>query len=186
MRGSRRQLVAVALFCCLAVGAWPVSASGATTYGPSWGRFTVQFPSTPTKSGNLAKQLTTVKGAVTGYGFAVTKDKDLFDSSSTGPTVPTYEVVTVQFTSASAASSAIATVRKDLSSSKNVAIGGAKGFKAFGSVPAAAASEGHAATKAYTLGVEFLTRGTTGYQIVVAVRTLTAAKTFVSTFRPVS
>jgi hypothetical protein len=185
MRGSRRQLVAVALFCCLAVGAWPASASGATTYGPSWGRFTVQFPSTPTESGNLAKQLTTVKGAVAGYGFAVSHDKDLFDASSTGPTVPTYEVVSVQFTTASAASSAIATVHKDLSSSTQVAVGGAKGFKAFGSVPAAAATEGHAATKAYTLGVEFLTRGTTGYQVVVATRTSKAAEAFVSTFRPV-
>jgi hypothetical protein len=186
MRGSRRQLVAAALFAVLAAGAWPASASGATTYGPSWGKFTAVFPSAPTPSGNLAKQLTDVKGAISGYGFAVTNDKHLFDTSSSGPTVPTYEVVAVRFTSASVASSAIASVRKQLSSPKNVAVGGANGFKAFGSVPGTAKSKGHAATKGYTLGVEFLTRGSTGYQVVVATRASAAARAFVSSVRPVS
>jgi hypothetical protein len=185
MRGRRGRLISVVLFACLAL-AVPTSASGATTYGPSWGKFTADFPSAPTASGNLAKQLTAVKGAEAGYGFAVTTDKHLFDSSSSGPTVPTYEVVAVQFSSASLASSATAAVRKELSSPTSVTVGGAKGFKAFGSVPATAKSKSHAATKAYTLGVEFLTKGSTGFQVVVSTRTAAAAKAFVSSVRPVS
>jgi hypothetical protein len=186
MRGRRRQLVSVALFAGLAAACWPAVASAASTYGPSWGRFTAAFPSTPTESGNLAKQLKDVPGATAGYGFAVTNDKHIFSSSSSGPTVPTYEVVTVRFKSASGADSAIASVRKQLSGPTSVKVGGATGFKAFGAVPASAKTEGHAATAAYTLGVMFLTKGSTGYQVVVATPTSGAAKAFVSSVRPVS
>ena len=186
MRRRRQRLISLALLGGLLGWGWPAMSSAATTYGPSWGRFTAAFPSTPTESGNLLKQLTGVKGAVAGYGFAVTKDKHLFSSSSTGPTVPTYEVVTVQFSSADVASSAIASVRKQLSNPKNVTVGAAKGFKAFGTVAATKKSKGHAATKGYTLGVEFLTKASTGYQVVVETSTSAAATAFVASVRPVS
>ncbi len=185
MRGIRVRSASVAILVAVLAGAWPGPGGAASVYGPKWGRFTAAFPSAPVKSGNLLKQLTGVQGATAGFGYAVTKDKHLFSAKSSGPTVPTYEVVAVRFTSASVASSAIGGVRKQISHPIDVHVAGATGFKAFGSVPGTAKSKGHSATKGYTLGVEFLTRGSTGYQIVVAVRPASAAKAFIASVKPV-
>lgn len=185
MRGIPVRGAVVALVGAVVAFGAPTVTAAATLYGPSWGHFTAAFPSKPTKSGDLSGQLTAVHGATAGYGYAVTKDKHLFSASSSGPTVPTYEVVAVKFTSATKASAAISGVRTQITHPLTVDVNGAKGFKAFGTVAGTAKTETHAATRGYTLGVMFLTKGSTGFQVVVATRTAAAAKAFVASVRPV-
>ncbi|MGH9047800.1 MAG: hypothetical protein ACRDVW_10895 [Acidimicrobiales bacterium] len=160
--------------------------SASSTYGPSWGRFTAGFTSNP-RSQHLVKQVKTVPGAINGYGYAVTADKHIFSSTSTSnPPVPTEEVVAVRFRSTSAAAKAIAGVRKELSKPANVSVDGAKGFQALGRVAATAKTSTQAASKAFTLGVRFLVKGTTGYQVVVAASTAAKAKAFLVSVKPAS
>ena len=143
LRKASAAVAVVAL--ALAVSTPAIVAGGTTnsTYGPKGGKFKADFPSTPKASGNLSSQLSSVSGAVSGYGYAVTADKRIFDGSTTEITaVPTYEVIVIRFSSVGGADTAVDGVETELAKPKDVTVHGSKGLESVSHVAAQKAKNG--------------------------------------------
>ena len=75
----------IRLLAVLVVGGVGVTAAGSTTsvsaasvYGPSWGRFSIDFPSTPTAFNDTAAVRRVLSGYSSVYAYAVASPPDAF------------------------------------------------------------------------------------------------------------
>jgi hypothetical protein len=155
--------------------------AGATVhpYGPSWGRFTVAFPSRPAQSSlksELSQHCVDAQGA---EGLVVSKAKDVFADTATPPS-PTYAVVVARFGNAKAAGKCLVSQRAEFVKPMVLTVAGVKAYEEVGAVPSSISGS----SKPETLAVLLLLAGRNLYQAEAIAGTKAGATGFVRSFRP--
>jgi hypothetical protein len=175
---------AVALSACGSSGSAGSSGStgSASTYGPSFARFTATFPSAPHSASDSKEVLSGFpSGVKTGTAYWVSPIADPLKSSSKTPPAPTYLVVVGQASSAPQGVTFASTI-KQAPGAKPITVNGAKGYTFTSTeknLSASAASDPNA-----TEGYIFVAKGTTLYAVIVVADTAAAARQFLSSFKP--
>jgi hypothetical protein len=158
------------------------STGSASTYGPSFGKFTVTFPSTPHSATDTKEVLSGFpSGVKSGTAYWVSPAADPLTSSSKVPPAPTYLVVVGKATSASQGATFTATI-KPAPGAKAITVNGAKGYT-FSSTEKTL-SQKDATDPSATEAFLYVAKGTTLYAVIVVAKTAAEAKQFLSSFKP--
>jgi hypothetical protein len=171
----------------VAAGALILSACGSSsgsspTYGPSFGQFTVSFPSTPHSATNTKEVLSGFpSGVKSGKAYWISPIADPLKSSSKTPPAPTYLVVVGQAKSAAQGTSFVASI-KQAPGAKPITVNGAKGYTF--STSEKNLSQNEATDPTATEGFIYVAKGTSLYAVVVVAKTVAAAKQFLNSFKP--
>jgi hypothetical protein len=178
------------ILAALAVGALTLSACGssgsagssASTYGPSFGKFTATFPSTPHSASNTKEVLSGFPtGVKVGTAYWISPTADPLSSSAKTPAPPTYLVVVGQANSASQGSSFVGSI-KQAPGAKTITVNGAKGYT-FSSTEKTL-SKNEATDPSATEAFLYVAKGSTLYAVIVVTKTAAEAKQFLSSFKP--
>jgi hypothetical protein len=180
------------ILAVLAAGALTLTACGsssssgssgtASTYGPSFGKFTATFPSTPKSASNTKEVLSGFPtGVKVGTAYWVSPTADPLKSNAKTPPPPTYLVVVGQANSASQGTSFVGSI-KGAPGAKPITVNGAKGYT-FSSTEKAL-SKNEATNPSATEAFLYVAKGNTLYAVIVVAKTAAEAKQFLSSFKP--
>jgi len=170
------------LFVALAIVACSGSAGGAVTTGPSYGKFTVLFPSSPTSESNTKEVMSGFpSGVKSATAYWVSPVADPLGSGSSAPPAPSYLVVVGQAKSSKVATSFTSAIKSEPGTHK-VDVNGANGYKFVGTEKQLnpSAAKDPRATEAFL----YLSRGTTLYAVIVLSDSHSQALSFLNSFRP--
>jgi hypothetical protein len=181
---TRRFLVAAGcLFGALAIVAGSSSVGGATTtLGPSYGKFTISFPSSPKSESNTKEVMSGFpSGMKSATAYWVSPVADPLGSSSAAPPAPSYLVVVGQAKSAKQANAFTAAI-KSVPGTKKVTVNGANGYQFVGTEKqlSQSAAKDPGATEAFM----YLSKGTTLYAVIVISDSHPQALSFLGSFQP--
>ena len=174
--------VAGVLVGTLAVVVAGAAAAGATTTGPSYGRFSVSFPSNPTSASNTKDVMSGFPaGMKSATAYWVSPVADPLGSQNSSPPAPTYLVVVGQAKSPATGSTFTSAI-KTAPGVTPVTLDGATGYRFVGTEKQLSGSSAKdpGATEAFM----YLAKGTTLYAAIVISDSHGAAMSFLSSFHP--
>ena len=156
--------------------------AGASTTGPSYGRFSVSFPSSPGSASNTKEVLSGFPpGMKAASAYWVSPVADPLGSSSSAPPAPTYLVVVGRATSAKQANSFTNSI-KAAPGAAAVSVGRAKGYRLVGTEKQL--TQGTAKDPGATEAFMYLSKGTSLYAVIVISDSRSKALGFLGSFRP--
>jgi hypothetical protein len=158
------------------------SSGSSSTYGPSFGKFTATFPSTPQTATDTKEVLSGFPTGVTsGTAYWVSPIADPLKSSTKTPPAPTYLVVVGKAKSAAQAATFTSSI-KQAPGSKPITVNGATGYTFSSSEKNL--GQNQATDPTATESITFVTKGTIMYAVIVVAKTAAAAQQFQSSFKP--
>lgn len=179
---KRKVLVAFVAAAALVLGACGGSSISSSTLGPSYGKFTVAFPSTPTSASNTKEVLSGFPSGVTGAtAYWVSPVADPLSSTSKTPPAPSYLVVVGHASSASEAAAFTSSI-KQVAGAKPVTVDGATGYTFSGTEKNL--NQGGATNPSATEAFMYLSKGTTLYALIVIANSASEAQQFLNSFKP--
>jgi hypothetical protein len=178
----------VALLVVAGVGVATVdlatSVSAATVYGPSWGRFSINFPSTPAAFNNTAAVRKVLSGYSSVYVYTVASPSDAFALPVTAKP-PAFWVVVAK-PGPKLTVTQFMNVGKMLTAAKRETIGGLTGYIAIFPETTKYLQASVITDKNATEGLLFTHRGTTLYLAEAVGTQASAVHAFLFSFRPAS
>ena len=179
---KRTGMLAVLVGVVAIASASPVSA--ASVYGPSWGRFSINFPSTPTSFTNTPAVRKVLSGYSAVYAYTVASPSDAFTLPVT-PKPPAFWVIVAK-PSPKFTVTQFMNVGKMLTAAKRETIGGLTAYVSIFPETTKYLQASVITDKNATEGLLFTHKGTTLY-LVEAVGTQAATvHAFLFSFRPAS
>jgi hypothetical protein len=188
---TRLLLLAGALGLTGALGALPAGASTTTTappgvtvtYGPTWGRFTADFPQKP-KNTTGSTVTAGFPSGTKGSAYSVSKQKNLFGNAPVPPP-PSTMVVATQLPNATDARQLVAGLQSEAGSQgAKVTLDGYTGFRWVGSVGGPLNKGAEASDASAKQGTEVLAKGKVAYIILAVEGSTGQAKAFLQSFHP--
>jgi hypothetical protein len=160
----------------------PAGATPTTTRGPSFGRFTISFPSAPKSESNTKEVLSGFPAGVkSATAYWVSPVADPLGSSSAAPPAPSYLVVVGRAKSTKQAGTFTSAIKR-VPGTQKVTVNGATGYRFVGTEKelSQSAAKDPGATEAFM----YLSRSTTLYAVIVISDNHAQALSFLGSFRP--
>jgi hypothetical protein len=183
----RKALVAavsiLAAVAVVAVGSVTL-AFAASAYGPSWGRFSINFPSAPTAFNNTPAVRKVLSGYSSVYAYTVASPSDPFALKAT-PKPPAFWVIVAKPGSGITLTQFL-NIGKSLNAAKRETIGGLTAYVSIFPESTKYLQAGVITDKNATEGLLFTHKGTTLYLAEAVATKASTVHAFLFSFRPAS